>query len=105
MDDQPKSKGVRLTPITAARQREVTQLWQRSENGMDGVRSGLPEQPDDLVAYKLLDAAGDAITRGDWQQATNILRLVVKDYRQSQEAACARTVIDRLSESAKGRGS
>jgi hypothetical protein len=42
--------------------------------------------------------------RGDWQRGVNILRLVVKDYRQSQEAACARSVIDRLAERASGRG-
>jgi hypothetical protein len=40
------------------------------------------------VAYKLLDAAGDAMGRGDWQKGVNILRLVVKDYRHSQEAMC-----------------
>lgn len=78
--------------------REGLRLWQRHVSGMDGPRGGVPERPDDPVAYKLVDAAGDAIGRGNWQQGVNILRLVVKDYRQSQEAALARRVIDRLSE-------
>jgi hypothetical protein len=64
----------------------------------------MPKRPDDAVAYKLLDAAGDAMERGDWQRGVNILRLVVRDYRQSQEAACAHTVIDRLAESKGGYG-
>lgn len=71
---------------------------------MDGERGGLPERPDDPVAYKLLDAAGDAFGQGRWQQGVNILRLVVRDYRHSQEAACARQVIDRLASEGKGRG-
>ena len=33
---------------------------------------------------------------GDLQRGVNILRLVVRDYRESQEAAFARTVLDRL---------
>jgi hypothetical protein len=87
-----------------AEQREVMRHWQRAESNMDGERGGLPETPDDPVAHKLLDAAGDAMGRGDWQQGVNILRLVVKDYRQSREAACACRVIDRLAEKAGGHG-
>ena len=63
---------------------------------MDGPRGLLPDKPDDPVAHTLLEAAGTAIERGEWQRGINILNLVVRDYRQSQEAACARTVIDRL---------
>lgn len=101
MADEPQSDA-RLTHPDDAEQWEVMRLWQRAESGMDGERAGLPDKPDDPVAYKLLDAAGDAMGRGDWQRGVNILRLVVKDYRQSQEAACARTVIDRLAEQAGG---
>jgi hypothetical protein len=88
----------RLIQPTADEQREAMRQWRRLESGMDGKRGELPEKPDDAVAYKLLDAAGDAMERGHWQQGINILRLVVKDYRQSQEAACARRVIDRLAD-------
>jgi hypothetical protein len=84
-------------------QREVMTHWRRVESGMDGERGQLPETPDDAVAYKLLEAADDAMSRGDWQKGVNILRLIVKDYRQSQEAACARSVIDRLAKEAGGR--
>lgn len=104
MDDQSKQAEARLTTPGDAEQREVMQLWQRAESGMDGKRGVLPETPDDPVAYKLLDAAGNAMNRGDWQKGVNILRLVVKDYRQSEEAACARTVIDRLAGRAGGDG-
>jgi hypothetical protein len=45
---------------------------------------------------KLLDAAGTAMNRGDWQRGVNILKPVIRDYRQSQEAACARSVMDQL---------
>ena len=89
-----------LTQPTADEQREVMRQWRRVESGMDGERGQLPERPDDPVAFRLLEAAGEAINRGDWQKGTNILRLVVKDYRSSQEAAFARSVIDRLAEEA-----
>ena len=62
----------------------------------------MPERADDAVAYKLLDAAGDAIGRGDVRKGVNILTLVTRDYRHSQEAAFARTVLDRL-EHGRGR--
>jgi hypothetical protein len=93
-----------LIPLDAAEHREVMRRWQWVDSGTDGERGGLPATPDDLVAHKLLDAAGDAMGRGDWQKGVNILRLIVKDYRQSQEAACARRVIDRLAEKAGGHG-
>jgi hypothetical protein len=62
MDDERKKTEARLTLPGDAEQREVMQLWQRAESGMDGKRGTLPETPDDPVAYKLLDAAGDAMT-------------------------------------------
>lgn len=102
MDEEPKADT--LTHPDAAEQRGVMRMWQRAESGMDGERGQLPEQLNDPVAYKLLEAAGDAMERGDWQRGVNILRLVVRDYRQSQEAACARTVIDRLIERAGDQG-
>ncbi len=71
---------------------------------MDGERGQLPETPDDPVAYKLLDAAGVALDRGEWREGMQILRLIVKAFRHTQEAACARTVIDRLSERTGGQG-
>lgn len=101
MDEEPKE--ATLTQPDAAEQRDVMRRWRQMETGMDGPRGLLPDKPDNLVAYKLLDAAGEAMERGDWQKGINILRLVVKDYRQSQEAACARQVIDRLKEHAEGR--
>ncbi len=108
MDKQPPSPNGRrhgtLAPLEDAEHREVMRRWQRSESSMDGERGGLPETPDDAVAHKLLEAAGDAMGRGDWQQGVNILKLIVRDYRQSQEAACARRVIDRLAERFGGHG-
>ncbi len=108
MDRQPPSpngqKHGTLAQPGEAEQREAMRRWRRAESGMDGERAGLPETPDDPVAHKLLDAAGDAMGRGDWQQGVNILRLIVKDYRKSQEAACARRVIDRLAEKFGGQG-
>ena len=98
---QPKQA---LQPLAAAEEREVMRRWHRQESGMDGERGLLPERPDDAVAYKLLDAAGIAMQRGDWKQGVTILKLVVKEFRHSQEAACARTVIDRLTEKESGRG-
>ncbi len=72
---------------------------------MDGPRGLLPEQPDNPVAYKLLEAAGEAMERGEWKGGLTILRLVVKEYRESKEAACARgSVIDRLTEISGGKG-
>ncbi len=68
---------------------------------MDGPRGLLPGQPDDPVAHTLLAAAGMAIGQGDRQRGVNILKLVVRDYRQSQEAACAPQHLDHL---AAGRG-
>ena len=76
--------------------REVMQHWRMAESGMAGPRITKLDEPDDLVAHRLLEAADQAMSRGDWQRGVNILRLVVRDYRQSQEAALARTVIDRL---------
>jgi hypothetical protein len=95
----PKSpREVKLTRPTAAEEQKVLSLWRIADNGMDGPRSTtVPERPDDPVAYKLLDAAGDAWERGDRQRSVNILKLVVRDYRQSQEAALARAAIDNLS--------
>jgi hypothetical protein len=96
MDDPAKTTEATLTQPTAEEQREVMRQWQRADDGMDGPRGLLPEEPDNPVAYKLLDAAGEAMERGEWQHGITILRLVVRDYRHSQEAACARQVIDRL---------
>jgi hypothetical protein len=70
MDEQerPKSrhdKGALIHP-DAAEQREVPRCWQQPTSGLECVWSGLPVQPDDPVAYKLLDAAGDAIGKATW---------------------------------------
>ena len=81
-----------------ADEREVLRSWQMMDDGLNGPRGLLPDRSDDQVAHKLLDAAGDAMNRGDWQRGVNILKLVVRDYRHSQEAACARSAIDRLAE-------
>jgi hypothetical protein len=86
----------KLTERSPAENQEVLKLWRQADSGMDGPRGLLPDKPDDLVAHKLLEAANTAMERGEWQRGVNILKLVVRDYRQSQEAACARTVIDRL---------
>lgn len=104
MNEAPKKTEATLTQPDAAEQREVMRRWRAIDSGMDGPRGLLPEQPDNPIAYKLLDAAAEAMERGEWQHGINILRLVVRDYRQSQEAACARQVIDRLQEHAAGRG-
>ena len=104
MNEEPKIREATLTIPDPAEGREVMRQWEATESGMDGPRGLLPDQPDNPVAYKLLDAAGEAMERGEWQHGVNILRLVVKDYRQSQEAACARQVIDRLKEHTTGRG-
>lgn len=93
-----------LIPLDAAEEQEILRRWRRMECGMDGERGGLPEQPDDPIAHRLLDIAGEAMSRGEWQKGVNILRLVVKDYRHYQEAACARRVIDRLAERSDGQG-
>ena len=93
-----------LTQPTADEQREVIRQWRRVECSLDGERGGLPDQPDDPVAYKLLEAADEVMQRGDWQKGVNVLRLVVKDYRHSQEAAFARSVIDRMAEKADSQG-
>jgi hypothetical protein len=70
--------------------------WRMIESGVAGPRITKLEKPDDPVAHHLIEAADQAMSRGDWQRGVNILRLVVRDYCQSQEAALARTVIDRL---------
>jgi hypothetical protein len=88
---------VKLSRSTDAEQREALRLWRLTDDGMDGPRSSVvAERPDDPVAYKLLEAADAAMSRGDWQRGLNILRLVVRDYRRSQEAALARSAIDHL---------
>lgn len=104
MDEEPKIREATLARPDAAEHREVMKQWEATDSGMNGPRGLLPDQPDNPIAYKLLDAAGEAMERGEWQLGINILRLVVRDYRQSQEAACARQVIDRLREHTSGRG-
>ena len=93
-----------LARPTPAEGREALRLWQIADDGMDGPRGQLPPQPDDPVASILLGAAGAAMNRGDMQRGVNILKLVVRDYRHSQEAACARTVIDRLARRGRAEG-
>ena len=90
----------RLVPLNPTREREVIRCWLDLACGRDGERGGLPDKPDDIAAFKLLDAAGIAIERGHKQKGINILRLVVVDYRKSKEAAWDRRVLDRLSERA-----
>jgi hypothetical protein len=88
----------RLIPPSAAEQRQALKLWQDADNGMNGPRGPLPEQPDDMVANLLLSAAGHAHNRGDTQKTANILKLVARDYRHSAEAAYARTALDALTQ-------
>lgn len=103
MPQNGRNNGTLIRPDDAE-QREVMRRWQQVNSGTDGERGVLPTRPDDAVAYLLLEAAEGALGRGDWQKGANILRLVVKDYRQSQEAAFARRVIDRLAERSGERG-
>jgi hypothetical protein len=99
---QPQARdNGRLMPVDPAAKREVLELWKLADDGMNGPRGGVPEKPDDPVANLLLEAAGQAIQRGQVQRGVTILKLVVKDYRQSQEAALARAALDQL---AKSRG-
>lgn len=84
-----------LEKISARKQREVLKRWAASD-GMDGPRGGVPETPDDPVAHLLVEAAGQAIARGQARQGVAILKLVVSEYRESQEAALARAALDHL---------
>lgn len=96
MPEKPPGEG-KLTRPTPGEERDALRLWRLADDGMNGPRSSVvPQRPDDMVAYRLLEAADSAMVRGDWQRGVNILRLVVRDYRQSQEAAVARSVIDNL---------
>lgn len=104
MDEEAKPKEARLIRPDATTHREVMRTWRQIDSGMDGPRGLLPEQPDNPVAYKLLEAAGEAMGRGEWKGGLTILRLVVKEYRESKEAACARSVIDRLTEISGDKG-
>lgn len=95
--DENKRDSGTLTDLTARQEREVMHRW-RKQTGMDGPRRTADiETPDDPVAFKLLDAAGDAIGKGEVRQGVGILKLVAKVYRDSQEAALARQALDRLS--------
>ena len=85
-----------LVPLTSREQDEVMRRWQEVESGMEGERGLLPKQPDNPVAHALLDAAGIAFSRSEWRHGVAILHLAVRQYPRSEEAACARTVIDRL---------
>lgn len=93
-----------LKPLEPIEQREVLRTWSRSAESRAGERGPLPATPDDQVAHALLNAAGIAIGEGRWQRGLRILRLTTEDYPHSQEAACARTVIDRLTERSATRG-
>lgn len=70
--------------------------WRSVESGLTGDRIPQLDKPDDPVAYKLVDAAGEAIAQGRLQAGINILRLVVKDYPLSQEAALSRQALDQI---------
>ncbi|WP_076351868.1 hypothetical protein [Paludisphaera borealis] len=94
--------GGRLETLGQAEEREVLKAWKSAGDGMDGPRSGVPATPDDQVAHQLVEAAGQAIERGQKQKGINILKLVVRDYRESKEAALARAALDQL-EKGKGR--
>src|SRR4051812_30806424 len=87
---------VKLQRIPPAEERDILKQWRRIEDGMDGPRGGVPATPDDPVANLLLEAAGQAIGHGQVQKGVNILKLVVRDYRESQEAALARSALDQL---------
>lgn len=87
----------------AAENRRALRLWTQTVAGTEGRRGGMPERPDDAVAYRLLEAAGQAFGRGERQKSVHIIELVARDYPQSKEAAFARTVLDRLRERQEGR--
>lgn len=85
---QPASRPAdRLESLSRAEERQVLKAWNASVEGMDGPRGGVPVVPDDPVAHLLVEAAGQAIERGQTQNGIHILKLVVSDYGQSQEAA------------------
>lgn len=86
----------RLEPLSDDKQREVMRHWLNQLSDLPGERGEWPRTPDDPVASKLLEAADYAIEHGRLQQGIAILKFVAKEYRHSQEAACARRVIDRL---------
>ena len=78
--------------------------WRSVESGMAGERISHLEKPDDPVAHKLVDAAGEAIAQGRVQAGVHILQLVVKDYPLSQEAALSRQALDQIRKQAsRGR--
>lgn len=100
----PGPRGATLTEATADEQRQALGQWRRIESGIDGRRISELAATDDPVAHKLLDAAGDAIAGARIVEGLNILRLIVRDYRQSQEAALARQAIDQIrKQAARGR--
>lgn len=91
----PPTNGTLKQPDAEA-ERDALRQWRRIESDQAGPRGGMPRRPDDVVAYLLLEAAEAAEERGERQHSINILKLVIRDYRQSQEAAFARSVIDKL---------
>jgi hypothetical protein len=80
MDEQPTPANGMLKPLTRAEHREVIGQWRRIASSTDGERITHLDTPDDPVAYRLLDAAGEAIARGQVQNGVNILMLVARDY-------------------------
>lgn len=82
----------RLIEPSPEEQREAVSQWQQ----MTGKRIVTLDRPDDPIAYKLLDAAGEAIARRQVQAGIDILQVVVKDFGESQEAALARQALDQI---------
>ena len=74
----------KLTELTAEKQREVMHRLAGAKRH-DGPRSKLPDTPDDPVAYKLLDAAGDAIGKGQLRQGIAILKLVADQFAAARK--------------------
>lgn len=92
-----RSRNGTLDEPPAERQREVLNQWRRIATYTGGERITELGDPDDPVAHRSLDAAGDALGLGRLQEGLDkILRLVVRDYRHSREAAFARQVIGQI---------
>lgn len=82
----------RLIEPPPAEQRDAVRQWRQ----LAGERITRLDQPDDAIAFKLIDAAGEAIARRQVQAGVEILETVVKHFGESQEAALARQALDQI---------